>query len=947
METDQENQEKKSQSRLVKLGNVVYEFFASFNKFRRASFLSIIILAIIFLLVKALDQAYTLLVDMVESAPGSLILCYIIISVFALVISHYPIYIYYAKDINDSKDENYWYAHVWLGIYKIFTFSKKPEKEVIKRQKTEEINESGTSKLIGSKRKKEYKPDYFAKFFRYSLGLCIFSIWTYYIFKTYEPKLLFAFGDINIILWSNLFFYIIPFLVIIYMLIKKNKVEKANKKYRETHDKDSPAYEKFYTNGIVFFYIITLLSIVVLLITAFSGNFNTASYFLLQSLTLFLSLTYIYFRLFRSKLYDYASIPVLKRIEVNFNYVVFFFIVAVLIFGLILYSNIAVAYDLPLVNAMVILLGYIYIIYYGLACVLKYLFVIQAIKRQYSAYKCGEIEEQPYRDASGLKESKFARIIPLTAQGQFVATGQKKTTFYLVAIIAIIICSMIWRESTVHELDTRVPHMDNDVLHMRTYLDSLEKRIQNDKPLIFVASHGGAVKANIWTMKLLNHLQKETKGEFLDQTASFSGASGGMMGLSMYAVLSGQFPKNSINRFENIDGRINTVARKNYASMDISYTLGWDFIRKAILLKQMSQHKDRAYYSMVAYQNLLEDKNGRTLIDESFQGYWKKNIFDKNEYFPALLVNTSKTNGRRGVFSSVRYDQTERDLFLNADNLAQLEPIFPENGDEKRSVVSFYQAVSCTNRFPGFSPAAKIKGYGHFIDAGAIDNSGLLTSLDWYDFLKNSKDFIIQPETNVIFVEIINGKSNYIKYLLEKFKDTTQIDFITFDEKEQGNLSAVISAGANLDKNPDYFSDLIKRLEKRGRKPESELKDSLASAINSKKYRVKHVPIYLPRVITITDVEVFVGGEIEGFINDDPNGIKVRDSLVNFLKVENKQIFSMTEDANNKHHWKTYEPTLARHLSKSTLNYYDSILKNSKFIKNDVEFLNKQLKNNN
>ncbi|MCH2225750.1 MAG: hypothetical protein MK066_13350, partial [Crocinitomicaceae bacterium] len=51
--------------------------------------------------------------------------------------------------------------------------------------------------------------------------------------------------------------------------------------------------------------------------------------------------------------------------------------------------------------------------------------------------------------------------------------------------------------------------------------------------------------------------------------------------------------------------------------------------------------------------------------------------------------------------------------------------------------IPFYQAVSTTNRFPIFSPVAKIKGAGHFIDAGAIDNSGILGCWDMYLFLRD------------------------------------------------------------------------------------------------------------------------------------------------------------------------------------------------------------------
>ncbi|WP_430408824.1 hypothetical protein [Kordia sp.] len=884
----------------------IYKFFASFNKFRRASFLSLIILAVIFLLVLALDQAYTLLIDMIERGPFSLILCYVIISVFALVISHYPIYIYYAKDINDSKDENYWYIHRWLGVYNIFVYKTKPLK----------LNPN----------KKEYEPDYMAKYLRYTLGLFIFCIWHYYIHETYKPKLLYAEFSREVIGGLKILCYIVPFIVMGIMLEKKRVIDKENKAYKkENKTTDSTdAYKKFNKRGEIFFLSILTVSILLLVGISIFGGFNCTTYFLLQLLTFFLSITYIYFRLFRSKIYDSSAAPIIRLISIDFNYILFFFIIAVAMFLLLVQSNLAVAFGWKyFINAMPILLAYIYLAYYTLACILKYLFVMQAIKRQSDAFKDGKINGKEYYDTLGYSSDNVSKIISLEKQGGVVRRSKKVVAYGISLLIVFISLTLLFKERKVHQLDTDATHIvRKDSLKIETYKAVLKTKVQNNKPLFFVASHGGALKANIWTMKVLNEIQEKTGGKFLQQTASFSGASGGMMGLSMYSVLAGKHQ----NEYDAITNKIDKVALTDFASMDISYTLGWDFVRKVFPLNAYAApHKDRAYYSMVAYQNILEGKESRLLDNNSFLSYWKQNIYDSNTYFPVLLVNTAKTNGRRGVFCSVWYN--DEDLFLNADNLSQLA-----NGE----AVSFYQGVSCTNRFPGFSPAAKIKNYGHYIDAGAIDNSGLLTSLDWYDNLKRGKDPIIMPETNVVFVEIINGLSNYVKHLLEEFKQQhPAIAFIKFDEKEQGNLSAVISAGANLDKNPDYFSDLIKRLQKRGRKPESQLKDSIDSVINSKKYKVTHIPIYLPRIISIENVETFIGGKIED--------ATLRDLLKDFLNKENKKIYKYSETNENNCSWETYEPTLARHLSKSTLLYYERVLESDHGIKRNIDSIQKHL----
>ena len=140
------------------------------------------------------------------------------------------------------------------------------------------------------------------------------------------------------------------------------------------------------------------------------------------------------------------------------------------------------------------------------------------------------------------------------------------------------------------------------------------------------------------------------------------------------------------------------------------------------------------------------------------------------------------------MFYSIKYPKDET-LFFNSDNLSQLY-----NGS-----IAYYEAISSTNRFPALSPAAKIKNHGHYIDAGAIDNSGLLSSLDLYNYLQRDSTLNKTPK---VFVEIINGRSNYILYLVEKFKREHNVSDFIIDEIEQDNIVADLKTGLNLDKIP-------------------------------------------------------------------------------------------------------------------------------------------------
>ena len=82
----------------------VLHFKKSFKNFFKASFLSLVVITIILLLLTQMDQAFTMLVDLVENPKSklSLLLSFLLINALAIVLSHYPIYTYYAANLNNS-----------------------------------------------------------------------------------------------------------------------------------------------------------------------------------------------------------------------------------------------------------------------------------------------------------------------------------------------------------------------------------------------------------------------------------------------------------------------------------------------------------------------------------------------------------------------------------------------------------------------------------------------------------------------------------------------------------------------------------------------------------------------------------------------------------------------------------------------------------------------------
>ncbi|MFD2917908.1 hypothetical protein [Psychroserpens luteus] len=845
---------KKIGALILRFLNFVNNLITSFGKFGKSSYLSLLFLGIILLMVQALEQANTLLVDMIERDKTSLIFCFIVISVFASVLSHYPRYIYYAENINNSRDDHKWYAYKWFG-YAIFIFSK--------------IDPN-------------YKQDYKAKFFRHCLGLVIFIIWHYYIYQTFYSKLYFSGLDVTMIQLGTLFLSIIPAIILIVLL---DKFDVYQDKLLELKSDEAIALVKaqkkqFVTRGIHTLFICFGLAIILGGIIAGTLNFSLYGYWLLQAFTFLLAILYIMFRVFRvyAKTINFYRYYFLSS---SVGYLRYYFVFAIVVVLFLIYSNVAVYNKWKLSNAMLILLSYIFVIYYSIACLVKYFFMLTIFKTQKQDLKNNPyVTEKNYLYSSGVLKENWSNLLSLDKQNSF-AIRRRLIASIVTFVIFIFGILSYTSETQIHELQSYATNKNENSLDIEVFKDSLRSR--TDKPLFFVAAHGGGLKANIWTMKVLNEVQLKTEGEFLDQTVSFSGASGGMMGVSLYSVLGGQHTDD----FMTIGSKIDSVARENFASKDLALAFGFDFVRKIYPLNNIGKYKDRSYYSMVTYRNILEDNTSMTLDSLSFNSYWKTKIFDnKRGYFPSLIVNTAKTNGRRGVFYSVKYPQ-DSTVFYNSDNLSQLR------NDHS---IAYYEAISSTNRFPGLSPAAKIKGYGHYIDAGALDNSGLLSSLDLHNYLL--KDSTLN-KTKKVFVEIINGRNNYIWYLVKKFKTENEITHLKIDEVEQDNIIADLKTGLNLDKIPNYLSDYLR----------DRSKDPL----------IGYVPIYLPFQIEFDEVQSFLGGELT-----DKNQIRLLDT---FLNRENNKVKEEIDD--NGFEWETYEPTLARHLSKSTITYYDRVIQST------------------
>tara|TARA_R100001369_G_scaffold92465_1_gene137680 strand:+ start:2342 stop:4951 length:2610 start_codon:yes stop_codon:yes gene_type:complete len=836
--------EKQKPSMFVRFVNGINHFIRSFKNFFKSSFLSLIVIAIILLLLTQMDQAFTMLVDMMESNKFSLLLCFFIINALALVLSHYPIYTYYAADLNDSRDYTNWHKtnpiRFWpFKNFPIFIFTTNPESS--------------------------YKPDNWANYLRYFIGILIHGVWIHFIISSFTPNLIFEnfpIATIKIVLYSLL---ILPLVLYIFYREKfsnlTNKLDEKEKVIFEEKKQDSLAkINKLYRKLGVWYILLAFICFLLLILTLTVGNFSPGGFVLLLITSYALIFNYVLFRLLRTKLSHIhkamdgkKSLQLFKFIigrmrfmERSENYLLLYnfnFLIAVII---IVASTIASIKGWNLLNGIPILLAFFYFYYFIAASLGKYFFVTKKLN---------------------LFGTRIYKAI-------FIVLG------ILVGLFIITFFAPI--EVKTHQLD-RVKNSKTEITEA-TFIDSL--RVKNDNTLFFIASHGGGLKANVWTLNVVNMLQKNTGGKLLDQTIALSGASGGSLGLALYTGLH----RENGHDFNEIQKKIDHLAAQNYTSLDLTLTFGIDSYRKFWPFSQHIGIRDRPYYAMRKYQNEIQDTASNKLSKVSFRDYWKE-AFTKKGYFPSLIMNTAGTQGSRGILWSVKQNNFD-EIFPFAVNLADLT---------NNETIPYFQAVSTTNRFPVFSPAAKIPGYGHFIDAGAIDNSGLLGCLDVHNYLARDKKVL--GDKQIAYIEIINSKGLYVDHLIKKFKKQYSIEHIAINENETDNIVADLETGLNLDKIPGYLSDYVTSLEK------------------TSDGDIRYFKIMMPHKITFADIENhFKGTILSG---------KIEENFKAFLTKENNLILSLTEKPNKTFFepWEFYEPTLSPHLSKSSINYVKAILK--------------------
>lgn len=416
---------------------------------------------------------------------------------------------------------------------------------------------------------------------------------------------------------------------------------------------------------------------------------------------------------------------------------------------------------------------------------------------------------------------------------------------------------------------------ENQVIGFKEFVRDFDNKFTKQDTVYFIASYGGGLKANIWNQLVLDTLRNYGGRNILSHTVAISGVSGGAIG---HAVFSGLMNKNT----DSHKAEIRELGHRNFVSLDLTYLLGRDLFFELMpnwVLQLGSLPLDRAKRAMAEYSDFVQGDS--TMITRSFRSFWGT-LYRKEKtagrFFPAVIANAVGTHIQRGVACSVKMDPNQFDsTFFDSTDLLSFA------GDS--TSLPFLYAASCTNRFPIFSPAAKVNDKGHFIDGGYFENSGMLSLQDFYTRFRQEarlfKDSLQKGVPTVVFIQIVNGKEDYLKNLLIRQKSIKKI-------RESSELSAILGTVASISFMPSYL------MKKNANDPH-------------------YVQIHLPYYITKRDINSLFKADT----------LKL-DNLSQYKKeASNARIIAM-QDSN----WYQFvQPPLARLLGRQAVNYMEVSLR--------------------
>lgn len=874
------------------LKKYVFTDFRSIYRFIQTSILSIVFIALVYVLLTVMPQGGTLIVDLFYN-PVNIILLFTLLTFLAIIISHFPVYVDIwlhggGKAVKLVMTKR-WIRFLGFGIIYYSTFIKSktspysgketkdciskedPQEELIVTQNTQHVARGNFSnKRVASLRR--------------SLGIllyiAVFNIFLGVASRFYE-------ADLNVV-------GITVLSLILCLIIYHGKgMEYTQWKDILSSTDSTKAQQKEviiavskYVSRFPKYFVFCLVMVALTTLVVWKYEWSKISLWIFFITLGFQTFLYTYFKICRSyfkyvfysdSLWEYncemfnpRTLELFKafnpkpntkdswylkqygKLSDNVKYLTIMQISGVSSFFMLIAANLSFVFA-SMLNPLIIILLYIIFFYSAIIITFKHVLYYHRTHKALPKYR------ELFR--------------------------------YGIPVITMFIMGWMVYSSTLpndlHEL--RVLPREQPQLSTANYLINRTKNIPRGEKenFFFVGSYGGGLKANLWNLLLFNELDRYTDNGFRKNTLVMSGVSGGAVGIANYASLIRE-----IDNYQDRKQAIYNIGTSNVLSNELVYLMGADWIREYLPFSHNG--RDRSYKSMQnhAFHTGMGDRYNQI----SYSDYWRQIYAKEQGEFPVLLMNTTSTTGRQGVASTV-------DLWSNTFPAANIITDF--GSDCANCDLTFFGAVSTTNRFPLFSPSAEIPGKGNYVDGGYFENSGMLSTLELYETLAKQGG-VYSDKIQPVFVNIINSQDYYIAN-----KVLNEWGFTKASQAETGELSAILSTIISIDKLPRYVFD---KIEKKGYVIEA---------------------IMMPHKMSYEKVTAIIRGDV-----DDPI------ALMRQIKLHNDtidQVLKRYPDYNYSR-WGVVTPPLARILSVPAVRYQEAMVALHPEVKRAIERIDNYLR---
>ncbi|MDB4924143.1 hypothetical protein [Mucilaginibacter sp.] len=255
-------------------------------------------------------------------------------------------------------------------------------------------------------------------------------------------------------------------------------------------------------------------------------------------------------------------------------------------------------------------------------------------------------------------------------------------------------------------------------------------------PVFFVNAYGGGIRATVWATMVIGTLDSLLKSghkddanaaDFQHYVFSYSGASGGTVGLSLLCGARYQYRQNTSNDTVFYPVSSLSIYRNDYFTSTMVGLLGRDMLASSL---GIAPWPDRA---RLMEQDWERHTNGHHInLGVTMGELCKGNYYE----VPLLFANIFDVDsGKKGIVAPVLLDS------LDFPATIMLEQEIKDPGDLRLSTAAFLSA-----RFPYISPTAKLNGQHHFTDGGTWDNSGAETSLQVLNVFERVRKKLIKQD---------------------------------------------------------------------------------------------------------------------------------------------------------------------------------------------------------